>query len=126
LIKTIPALEALEEKTENAEEKIGVKILKEALEKPLWWIVNNAGQKADAILEEVKKKKDNIGYDVLKNEFVDMIASGIIDPVKVTRTAVENAVSIGTMIATTEALITDIPEKEKTPPMPPGGGMGEY
>jgi len=126
LIKAIPALEALEEKTEAEEEKIGVRILKEALTKPLWWIVNNAGQKADAILEEVKKKKDNIGFDVLKNEFVDMISAGIIDPVKVTRTAVENAVSIGCMIATTEALITDIPEKEKTPPVPSGGGMGEY
>jgi chaperonin GroEL len=126
LIKAMPALDDLETKTQEEEEKIGVRILKAALTQPFWWIVHNAGQKADALLEEVRKKKDNLGFDALKNEFVNMFEAGIIDPVKVTRTAIENAVSIGTMIATTEVSITDIPEKEKTPPMPPGGGMGEY
>jgi len=107
------------------DEQTGVEILYRALEEPLRAIAKNAGADDGWVLKEVEAKKDNIGFDALADEFKDMVTAGIIDPVKVTRTALENAVSIGEMILTTEALITDIPEKEKTPPMP-SGGMPEY
>jgi len=126
LIKTISALEKLEVQVENEEERLGVRIVKEALVRPLWWIAQNAGAKADAIVEDVKKLKDNNGFNALTGKFEDLIAAGIIDPLKVTRSALQNAASVGMMVLTTEALICDIPEKEKMPPMSPGGGMGEY
>ncbi|MGQ9675603.1 MAG: chaperonin GroEL [Chloroflexota bacterium] len=108
----------------------GVLILERALEEPMRQLVANAGQEGSVIVEAVRRRQqevgnNKIGYDVLKNDFVDMYEAGIIDPAKVTRSAVENAASIATMILTTEALITDLPEKEKTPGMPPGG-MPEY
>ncbi|MCK4859369.1 MAG: chaperonin GroEL [Candidatus Omnitrophica bacterium] len=110
----------------RGDEKVGRKIIKRALEEPIRQIVNNAGVESSIIVEKVKNEKSSIGYDVLKEDYVDMIASGIIDPTKVTRSALENAASISALLVTTEALITDIPEKEKPaamPPMPPGGGM---
>ena len=87
-------------------------------------IAENAGRDGAVIVEEVRrrqksKKNRNIGYDVIAEKFADMYGQGIIDPVKVTRSAVENAASIAAMILTTEALITDIPEEEKAPPTPP-------
>jgi chaperonin GroEL len=92
-------------------------------------IAANAGQDGAVIIETVRRKSKeeknkNIGYDVLSGEYVDMIKAGIIDPAKVTRGALENAASIAAMILTTDALITDVPEKDKAPAMPPGGGMG--
>lgn len=119
LIKAAKALDKLETETKNEDELAGVRILKQALLEPSWWIAHNAGEKADAVVERLSKEKDNIGFDALSGEYGDMIVKGIIDPLKVTRAACENAVSIAQMVLTTEALITDIPEKEKTPPMPP-------
>ncbi len=107
--------------------QVGVNILKRALEEPIRRIVGNAGQDGCVVVQQVRsmgKEKKNIGYDVMSGEYVDMIKAGIIDPAKVTRGALENAASIAAMILTTEALITDMPEKEKAPAMPPGGGMG--
>jgi chaperonin GroEL len=106
----------------------GVKILRRALEEPLRGIAGNAGKDGAVIIEMVRqkageKKNVNIGYDVITDDYVDMIKAGIIDPAKVTRSAVENAASIASMILTTEALITDKPE-EKAPAMPPGGMGG--
>ena len=91
-------------------------------------IVENAGMDGAVIIETVRRKQKeeknkNIGYNVLAQEYADMVKSGIIDPAKVTRSAVENAASIAAMILTTDALITDIPEKKEAPQMPPGGGM---
>ncbi len=91
-------------------------------------IAANAGKDGAVTVETVRrlqKDQDNkrLGYDVIGEEYVDMVNAGIIDPAKVTRGGLENAASIAAMILTTEALITDIPEKEKTPPMPGGGGM---
>ena len=107
------------------DEQTGVVILRRALEEPMRQIVRNAGMDGAVVIENVRrlqKEQDNtnLGYDVMANEYTDMYERGIIDPAKVTRSAVENAASIATMILTTEALITDIPEKEKapTPPMP--------
>ncbi len=92
-------------------------------------MASNAGQDGSVIIDGVRRagkdqKNKNIGYNVLTGEYVDMIKAGIIDPVKVVRGALENAASIAAMILTTDALITDVPEKEKAPAMPPGGGMG--
>ena len=125
LINVIPALQDL--KVEDEDAQIGVNIVRRALEMPMRKIAENAGKDGSVILENVRraqKEQDNlkIGYDVLKEEYLDMVADGVIDPAKVTRGALENATSIAAMILTTEALITDIPEEEKAP-MPP---MPEY
>jgi len=105
------------------DERTGVEIIKKAIEEPLRWIVINAGQEGSVVVDKVKRSKKGVGYDAVNGDYVDMVNRGIIDPLKVTRTALENAASIATMILTTEALVCDIPEKEKTPPMPQ---MPEY
>ncbi len=124
LINAIPALDAVNLEGDAA---TGVRILRRALEEPMRMISQNAGLDGAVVIEKVrmlhKDKQSNVGYDVLANDYVDMLEAGIIDPVKVTRSAVENACSIAAMILTTSALVTDIPEKEKAPAMPPGGGM---
>jgi chaperonin GroEL len=122
LINTIAALDKSKDlKALKGDEATGVSIVRRALEEPLRQIVENSGRDGAVVLEEVRRlqksdKNANIGYDVLAEDFGDMPVKGIIDPAKVTRSAVENAASIAAMILTTEALITDIPEKE--PPMP--------
>jgi chaperonin GroEL len=125
LLRSVSALEGV--KMSNDDEQVGVNILRRALEEPIRRIVGNAGQDGSVVVQQVRgmgKDKKYFGYDVISGEYVDMIKAGIIDPVKVTRGALQNASSIASMILTTEALITDIPEKEKPAPMPPGGGMG--
>jgi len=116
---------ALDKMKLGGDEQIGIEIVRRALEEPLRQIAANAGLEGSVVVENVKKEKTNIGYDVMQSDYVDMIESGVIDPTKVTRTALQNAASIAGLLLTTEALITDIPEKEKTPPMPPHGGYGE-
>jgi chaperonin GroEL len=128
LINAIPALDKV--KMDYEDEQMGVNIVRRALEAPLKGIVENAGMDGAVVLENIRsKQKDeknkNIGYDVIAQEYTDLVKRGIIDPAKVTRSAVQNAASIAAMILTTESLITDIPEKKEMPPMPPGGGM-EY
>jgi chaperonin GroEL len=110
----------------DADEKVGVQIVRRAIEEPLRQLADNAGAEGALIVEEVKKRKGNEGYDVAKGEYVDLVKAGIVDPTKVTRSALQNAASIAGLLLTTEALITEIPEKEKAPAMPPGGmgGMG--
>ncbi len=126
LINAIKALEGM--KMDNDDAQIGVNIVRKALEIPLRKIAENAGKDGSVILENVRrtqkeKKNKNIGFNVISEAYVDMIKDGVIDPAKVTRGALENAASIAAMILTTEALITDVPEKDKPAPMPPGGGM---
>ncbi|GIV65805.1 MAG: chaperonin GroEL [Chloroflexota bacterium] len=123
LVNAIPALDNL--KMEYEDEQIGVNIVRKALEVPMRKIVENAGKEGSVIIENVRQaqKRENdpkIGYDVLRDEYLNMVKGGVIDPAKVTRGALENAASIAAMILTTEALITEVPEKEKpaTPPMP--------
>ncbi|PWB77354.1 MAG: chaperonin GroEL [Anaerolineales bacterium] len=111
---------------ENEETRMGISIVKKALEAPIRKLASNAGQDGSVIIDTVRrtaaeKKNKNIGYNVLTAEYTDMISAGVIDPVKVVRGALENAASIAAMILTTDVLITDIPEKEKPAPMPPGG-----
>lgn len=126
LISVLPALDTLHE---TGDINTGVQILKRALEEPLRQLAENAGHDGAVVIQDVRRiQKDkgnaNIGFDVIAEEYVDLVAKGIIDPAKVTRSALENAASIAAMILTTEALITDMPEKEKPmPAMPPGGGM---
>jgi chaperonin GroEL len=111
---------------------IGVTIVRRALEEPLRQLAENAGLNGQVVLENVRRrsaddKTGTLGYDVLADEYTDMIARGIVDPAKVTRSAVENAASIGGMVLTTEVMVTDKPEpKSAMPAMPPGGGMGDF
>jgi len=109
---------------ENDDENIGVGIVRRALEEPLRQIAHNAGHEGAVIVEKVRSDKNqNFGFNAESEEYGDMQKMGVIDPTKVTRSALQNASSIAGLLLTTEALISEIPEKEKTPPMPPGGGM---
>jgi chaperonin GroEL len=108
----------------EADEKVGVAIVRRAIEEPTRQLADNAGREGALVVEEVKNRKGNEGYDVSADEYTDLVKAGIVDPTKVTRTALQNAASIAGLLLTTEALVTELPEKEKTPPMPPGGGMG--
>ncbi|MBU4128564.1 chaperonin GroEL [bacterium] len=123
LLRCIPSLDEL--KLEG-DERIGVSIVKRALEEPIRQIVNNAGLEGSIVVQKVREEKTNVGYDVVADKYRDMLQAGVIDPTKVTRTALENAASIAALLITTEALITDIPEKEKSMPSMPGGGMSPY
>ncbi|TET57464.1 MAG: chaperonin GroEL [Dehalococcoidia bacterium] len=124
LLNALPALKKLKVKGDEA---TGVALLRRALEEPLRCIAKNSGREASVVINEVRGSKPGIGYDALKDELnVNMMDRGIVDPLKVTRSALQNAASIATMILTTESLVTDIPEKEKMPAMPPGGGYPEY
>src|SRR5690349_10096590 len=106
------------------DEKIGIAIVRRAIEEPTRQLADNAGAEGALVVEEVKKRKGNEGYDVSTGEYTDLVKAGIVDPTKVTRSALQNAASIAGLLLTTEALVTEIPEKEKTPPMPPGGMGG--
>ena len=125
LLNILPVLEDM--KLEG-DQQIGVKIIIKALEAPTKQIAKNAGYEGSVIVEKLKSKEKGIGFNAINGEFTDMIKSGIVDPVKVTRSALQNAASIGGMILTTECLVTDKPEEKKDmPPMPQGGmpgGMG--
>ncbi len=107
---------------ENDDEKTGFKILTAALDIPLIAIANNAGAKGEVVVDAVRKHDGAYGYDAMANKYVDMFEAGIVDPAKVTRSALENAASVASMLLTTEAAIVEIPE-EKAPDMPMGGGM---
>jgi chaperonin GroEL len=108
----------------EADEKIGVQIVRRAIEEPTRQLADNAGAEGALVVEEIKKRKGNEGYDVATEQYTDLVKAGIVDPTKVTRSALQNAASIAGLLLTTEALVTEIPEKEKTPPMPPGGMGG--
>ncbi|MEO5887758.1 MAG: chaperonin GroEL, partial [Anaerolineales bacterium] len=117
------------EDSDDEEIRVGINIVKKALEAPIRRLAANAGQDGSVIIDTVRrtaieKKNKNIGYNVLTGKYVDMIEAGVIDPVKVVRGALENAASIAAMILTTDVLITDMPEKDKAPAMPPGGMGG--
>ncbi|MFH1889096.1 MAG: chaperonin GroEL [Candidatus Omnitrophota bacterium] len=122
LLRTLPALEKMGKL--EGDEKIGVDILKRALEEPIRQLTANAGLEGSVVVQRVKQEKINVGYDVNQDAYVDMIESGVIDPTKVTRSALQNAASVAGLLLMTEAVVTDKPEKESPMPMPPGGGMG--
>jgi chaperonin GroEL len=109
----------------EGDEKVGANIIKRALEEPIRKITENAGVEGSIVVQKVKEGKGAFGFDAELETYADLMEVGIIDPTKVTRIALQNAASIASLMVTTEALVTDIPEKEKTPPMPHGGGMGD-
>lgn len=108
----------------EGDQKIGANIIARALEEPIRQIAANAGAEGAIIVQKVKSEKGDVGYDANTGKYVDMVRAGIIDPTKVARTALQNAASIAGLVLTTEAMITEIPEKKETPPMPPAGGGG--
>ncbi len=121
LANTIKAVDALIAGLEG-DEKTGVKIVKRALEEPVRQIAENAGLEGSVVIEKVMASKPGIGFDALREEYIDMIQAGIVDPTKVTRSALQNAASVAALLLTTESVVADLPEKDK--PMMPGGGMG--
>ena len=124
LLRTLPAIEAL--KLEEADEQTGVGIVKRAVEAPLRELAYNAGVEGSLIVQEVKRRKGNEGYNVATGNYEDLVKAGVVDPKKVTRSALQNAASIAGLLLTTEAIITEIPEKKEKPAGDPhhgGGGM---
>jgi chaperonin GroEL len=124
LIRTLPAIEAL--KLSIVDEQIGVDIVRRAIEAPLRELARNAGVEGGLIVQEVKRRKGNEGYNVATGEYEDLVKAGVVDPKKVTRSALQNAASIAGLLLTTEAVITEIPEKKEKPAGDPhhgGGGM---
>ncbi len=120
LINALPVLDKLKV---SGDEATGVNIMKKAVEEPIRWIAENAGEDGSVIVNAVKKSPPGVGYDAEAGEFGDMVKKGIIDPTKVVRSALENGASVASMVLITDGLVSDIPEKEKAPAMPPGGGM---
>ncbi len=126
-VALLNAVKGLDKLEITGDEATGVNIIRKAVEEPIRWIATNAGKDGSVVVDTVKRsKKAQFGYDAAIDEYGDMVQKGIIDPTKVVRSALENAASIAAMVLVIEALVTDIPEKEKMPGMPPGGmgGMG--
>ncbi|MCI6171096.1 MAG: chaperonin GroEL [Selenomonas bovis] len=115
-----PALDKIEA---EGDEKVGVNIVRRAIEEPVRQIADNAGLEGSVVVENVKKAGTGVGFNALKNEYVDMIGAGIVDPAKVTRSALQNAASIASMVLTTETLVADKPEEHPAAPAAPAGGM---
>jgi chaperonin GroEL len=123
LLRTMKALSAL--KLEG-DEAVGAQIIKKLWKKPIRMIAENGGVEGSIVIDKVLAKDGNFGYNAETDEYGDMMKFGVIDPTKVTRTALENAASIASLLLTTEAIITEKPEEKKPMPgMPPGGGMGD-
>jgi len=123
LLNALPVLDKLKV---DGDEATGVDIIRKAVEEPIRWIAINAGKDGSVVIDAVKKSEPGSGYDAEAGEFGDMVAKGIIDPTKVVRSALQNAASIAVMVLITDSLVSDIPEKEKAPPMPGGGMEGMY
>ncbi len=121
LIRCIPSVDKLEL---TGDELVGATIVKRAMEEPLRQIVNNAGLEGSVIVEHVKKEKKAVGFNAATEVYEDLFEAGVVDPTKVTRSALQNAASVAALLLTTEALVTEIPEKKKSAAMPPGGGGG--
>jgi chaperonin GroEL len=122
LIRGSKALDSLKL---DGDQKVGVDIIRKAIEEPLRWIATNAGQEGSIVVQKVKDAKGDEGYNASADKYENLVAAGVIDPVKVVRTALQNASSIASLLLTTEALVSEIPEEKKeAPAMPGGGGMG--
>jgi len=116
--------DAVDEVDVSGDEKVGAMIVRRALEEPLRQLAANAGDEGATVVQNVRSKKGNVGYNAESGEYEDLFKAGVLDPTKVTRTALQNAASIAALLLTTEVLIADIPEPEKAPAGPPGGDMG--
>lgn len=127
LLRARAVLEGLKKSLKSEDEKVGVQILFDALSEPLMWIAKNAGANPEEVLKKVEaSKEEDYGFNAISMDYGSMLKEGIVDPAKVTRSVVQNAVSVGMMVLTTEALVTDIPEEKKEPAMPAGGMGGMY
>jgi chaperonin GroEL len=130
-VALLRCIDSLDKLKLSGDELVGANIIRRSLEEPIRTIANNAGMEGSVVVQKVREMKTNEGYDADKNVYGDMIAAGIIDPKKVTRSALQNAASIASLMITTEAIVTDIPEEDKAPAgmpggMPPGGMGGMY
>ena len=123
LLRAMPALDKLRV---SGDERIGVDIVRRALEEPIRWIAENAGVEGSIVVQKIREASGPFGFNAETEEYEDLVAAGIIDPTKVTRIALQNAASIAGLMVTTECMVTEIPEKEKTPPMPSHGGHDMY
>jgi chaperonin GroEL len=123
-VALLRAQDAVEKLKESGDIQVGINIVRRALEEPARQIIANAGIEGAVILKELKEKGGNIGFNAATEKVEDLLKAGIIDPAKVTKSALQNASSIASLMLTTEAMISEIKEKEKAPAMPPGGGMG--
>jgi chaperonin GroEL len=125
-VALIRAQKALQSVKLTGDEKVGLEIVNRAVEAPLRQLANNAGREGALIVQEVKSREGNVGYNVATDEYVDLVKAGVVDPTKVTRTALQNAASISGLLLMTEALVTELPEKDKPAAGGPGGmpGMG--
>jgi chaperonin GroEL len=130
-VALINAQSALDSLKLDGDAAVGVGIVRRALEEPLRQLADNAGMNGQVVLENVRRsqaeqKSTKIGYDVMSDEYTDLVVQGLVDPAKVTRSAVENAASIGGMVLTTEVMVTDKPEPKQAMPQMPPGGMGDF
>jgi chaperonin GroEL len=123
-VALIRAGKALEGLKLDHDQKVGVDIIRKAIEEPCRWIATNAGQEGSIVVSKVKDGKGNEGYNAGADKYEDLVAAGVIDPVKVVRTALQNASSIASLLLTTDALVSEIPEEKKDAPAMPGGGGG--
>ena len=114
----------IEIKRKNGDEKTGVAIVRRAIEEPVRQIANNAGIEGSVVVENVKKAGKGIGFNALTEKYEDMIAAGIVDPAKVTRSALQNAASVSALLLTTEAVVAELPKDDAMPAMPQGGMPG--
>jgi chaperonin GroEL len=119
LIRASKALDSLKLEGDQA---VGVALIRKAIEEPLRWIASNAGQEGSIVVQKVKDGKGEEGYNAATDKYENLVGAGVIDPVKVVRTALQNASSIASLLLTTEALVSEIPEEKKESPMPGGGG----
>jgi chaperonin GroEL len=121
LIRSLTALDGIKA---EGDQQVGMNIVKRAVEEPLRWIAQNAGQEGSIVVQKVRDGQDDYGFNALTDKYEHLVAAGVIDPTKVVRTALQNASSIASLLLTTEAIVADIPEEKKESGMPPGGGMG--
>jgi len=124
LIRAIPAVDKIE--TDDPDEQIGIRIIRNALKEPIRKIAENAGLEGGVVAEEVIKREDSIGFNAETGKYEDLVKAGVIDPAKVVRSTVQNAASIASLILTTDAVVTEIPEEKKTPSTPGGYPPPEY
>jgi chaperonin GroEL len=127
LLRSVPAMDKLlQSKDLSHDARIGVQIVRRACEEPMRWIANNAGQEGNIVVGKVREMDPETGFNAQTERYENLIESGVIDPTKVVRFAIQNAASIASLLLTTEAIVSELPEKKKEMPMPPGGGMDDY
>lgn len=127
LLRASAGLDKLARSMTDDDERLGVEIIRRAVEEPIRWIAQNAGHEGSIVAAKVKESKDtNFGLNAQTDTYEDLVKAGVIDPAKVVRTALQNAASIASLLLTTEALVSELPEKEKAPAHPPGPGMEDY